>query len=420
MKRPSPAAVGLLALVAMVGTLYAIAVLNAAPPHPDLDVYLRGARDLAEGRPLYDAFVNASGDPALRDAFIYPPLFALLMLPFLVVPAAIVPIVWLIATHAALSMTFVIVLRRFGASRLVMLVSLLITLAFYPLWAEASQAQANLPILLLVTLGILGVSDGKPKGGIWIGLAAALKLTPGLLLVWLLVERRFRAAAWVMAGFAAATALAALLRPADSLIYARSVVPQLASGTAYWSNQSLDGVVARLFTVNPYTTPLVGMPWAHLLVVALMVAALAFWVWTRRGEPEPLARGFVFLPLLPLVSTVSWEHHLVILLPLVWLIVAVLAERGWPLRETALAGLAIVTLLAIPHLPFGPPYATDFARAAHTHNPLLIAGANRLFVGSVLLLIVSPWLFSRAGLAGRHWRSLKPIADRATPPAAAA
>ncbi|HET9847796.1 MAG TPA: glycosyltransferase family 87 protein [Candidatus Dormibacteraeota bacterium] len=407
----------LVALVALVGTVYAVVVLNAVPPHPDLDVYLRAGKDLAEGRPLYDAFVNGSGDPALRYAFIYPPLFAIVMLPFLLLPAALAPIAWLVVTHGALALTFVIVFRRLRANQLVVLLSLLITLAFYPLWVDASQAQANLPILLLVTLGMVGISEGKSRAGIWLGVAAALKLTPGLLLIWLLVERRFRAAALMVAGFLGVTALAALLRPADSLTYARSVAPQLAGGTAYWSNQSIEGVISRLFTMNPYTTPLVDLSWAHVLVVVLAVTAIAFWVWARRGQTA-LTRAFVFLPLLPLASTVSWEHHLVILLPLVWLIVAVLAERGWPLGETAVATLAMATLLAIPHLPIGPPYATEFARAAHTHNPLLLAAANRLFAGAALLLVVSPWLLSRVGSAGRRWMERTP--HPLTPPGAAA
>lgn len=411
---------GLVALVALVATVYAVAVLNAVPPHPDLDVYLHAARDLAQGRPIYDSFVHASGDPALRYAFIYPPFFAILMLPFLLVPSAIVPTVWLIATHAALGATFFVVARRLAINRLVVLLSLLITLAFYPLWVEASQAQANLPILLLVTLGIVGISDGKPKAGIWIGLATALKLTPGLLLLWLLVERQYRAAAWVGAGLLGGTALGALLRPSDSLAYARSVVPQLATGTAYWSNQSIDGVVARLFSANPYTTPLVNLPWDKLIVVVLVLGAFAAWWWSSRLVSEPMMRGVSFLPLLPLVSAVSWEHHLVILLPLVWLIVTVVGNRGWRLRETAIAGLAMVPLLAIPHLPIGPPYATDFARAAHTSNPLLLMGANRLFLGTVLLLLVSPWLLSRAERVGRRWMGPSPTPHRVTPPAAAA
>ena len=419
-KRPTPGLVLLLALAAVVATLYVLAVSSAVPPHPDFDVYLRGARDLASGRPLYDPFLHAAGDPSLRYAFIYPPLFAFAMLPFLLLPAAVAPVAWLLITQGALAFTFVLVCRQLRVDRLVGLLALLVMLAFYPLWADASQAQANLLILLLVTLGILGISEGKPKAGIWIGLAAALKLTPALLLLWLLVERRFRAAAWMMAGFASVTALAFVARPMDSLTYARAVLPQLAAGTAYWSNQSVAGMVARLFTANPYTTPFADLAWARVLVVVLLLAGFVFWLRTGARQREPLVQAFTFLPLIPLASSVSWEHHLVILLPLLWLVLVVLADRGWPLPQTATAGLAIVALLMIPHLPIGPPFATDFARAAHTHNPLLIAAANRLFIGTAMLLLVSPWLVSGAGLLRDRRPAARPVPDRATPPAAAA
>lgn len=419
-RRWRPVEIALVGLIALVGTVYAVAILNAVPPHPDLDVYLRGARDLAQARPLYDPFLHQSGDPALRDAFIYPPLFAILMLPLLLVPTNVVPVVWLMAMHAALAAAFILVWRRLRASRATVLLALLITVAFYPLWVDASQAQANLPILLLITLGVLGISDGKSRAGIWIGFAAALKLTPALLLIWLLVERRFRAAAWVLGGFAGFSAVGAVVRPVDSLTYARVVAPQLAGGTAYFSNESIAGVVDRFFTSNPYTTPLVTLPWAHSLIVVLALGTLGAWIWMARGMADPLMRALTFLPIVPLVSALSWEHHLVILLPLVWLTLAVLASRGWPLAEAAAVAVAVLALLAIPHLPIGPPYATDFARAAHTKNPLWLAGANRLFIGTALLLIVSPWLLSRAGPAAQPSTAMETRRDRATPPSAAA
>ena len=409
-------------VAAVIGTLYAVAVLNAVPPHPDFDVYLRGAGDLAHGRPLYDPFLHNPGEPALRYGFIYPPLFAILMVPFTWLPAAIAPDAWLIMSHLALGVAFWLCIRRFKMQPVAVFLAIAVTLAFYPLWVESSQAQANLPILLLVTAGILGISGGNARAGIWIGLATALKLTPGLLIVWLLWERRWRAAAWMGAAFAGVTAVAAVLRPADTVTYARDVLPQLAHGTAYWSNQSIAGLVARLFTSNPYTSPLLNLSWEPLLSSGLVLAGMAFWI-SKTPSPTLLTRGrettglmgIAFLPLLPLASAVSWEHHLVILLPLVWLIIAVLAERGWPLRETAVAAFALLCLLAIPHLPLGPPFATDFARAAHTHNPLLIAGANRLLMGTLILFLAGPWLIGRfRAVAG------KGSTDRATAPAAAA
>ncbi|HEY9286575.1 MAG TPA: hypothetical protein VIT43_00975, partial [Candidatus Dormibacteraeota bacterium] len=92
----------LAAIVAMVGCLYLLAIVNAVPPHPDLDVYVRGARDLLAGRPLYDAYLQSSADPTLRNGFIYPPVFAILLAPLAWVPANAAPTLWLIGTQAAL------------------------------------------------------------------------------------------------------------------------------------------------------------------------------------------------------------------------------------------------------------------------------------------------------------------------------
>lgn len=386
-------------VVAMVGCLYLVAILNAVPPHPDLAVYVRGARDLLAGRPLYDAYLQSSADPALRNGFIYPPLFAILLAPLAWLPSNATAGVWLIVTQLALLLSFVLVMRRLAARRTVVLLALAITLTLYPLWADGSQAQANLPILLLVTAGILGVASGSNRAGGWLGLAAVLKLTPGLLLIWLLWDRRWRAAAWMAGVGAAVTAVAALLRPTDTLTYATRVLPLLAHGTAYYSNQSIAGLAARLFSHNPYVDPVAIFPWWPVAVDLVAAALLALWLVASRRLESPLARGLAFLPLLPLVSAISWEHHLVILLPLVWLLIVKLVQAPSP-RELVGAvvtfGFAILCLLEIPHFPLGPPYATQFARAAHTANPLLIAAANRLLLGTLLLFVTAPWLLRQS------------------------
>ena len=124
---------------------------------------------------------------------------------------------------------------------------------------------------------------------------------------------------------------------------------------------------------------------AIILVLIVVAGLIGYWILRapnltlpKRGRESHKARdfsGLTFLPLLPLASAVSWEHHLVILLPLVWVLIARVPSLTFPRkwgREMArlgVLGVALLCLLAIPHLPIGPPYASDFARAAHTTNP---------------------------------------------------
>jgi alpha-1,2-mannosyltransferase len=262
---------------------------------------------------------------------------------------------------------------------------------FYPLWIDAAQGQANLPVLLLVTAGIAGIVRRKPSFGVALGAAAAFKLTPLILLGWLVLDRRFKEAAWMIGGFAAITAAAAVLRYEDTLAFFGQVLPALSSGTAFYANQSLEGVVFRIISVNPYTIPWVGISWAILIVAAAAILLIAFWFWRTRHQPA-LARAGAFIPLLPLLSSVTWPHHLVILLPLIWIGAIALAERDWPVPSTfGLAGLLVI-FSVVARWPVGPAFGQTGFRTAQTSDPIVFVVANAFFFGTLALFLVSPWL----------------------------
>jgi alpha-1,2-mannosyltransferase len=106
---------------------------------------------------------------------------------------------------------------------------------------------------------------------------------------------------------------------------------------AFVSNQSLNGLVARL---NPGHPP-------KLVWVALVVAVLAIWAWRARravaGGDE--AAGFALTGLVAvLISPFTWVHHLVWVLPAIILLVDNgLAPQASRRRRYWLLGLAIVT-----------------------------------------------------------------------------
>src|SRR5260370_12464756 len=137
----------------------------------------------------------------------------------------------------------------------------------------------------------------------------------------------------MIGAMAGITAAAALLRPHDTFVFFGQVLPALSKGTAFYANQSLAGVMFRIFSSNPYTTPWLALSWEFLLAAAGGMVLIAFWFWRTRHEPA-LARAMAFIPLLPLLSSVTWPHHLVILLPVIWVVAIALAERDWPLSPT--------------------------------------------------------------------------------------
>jgi alpha-1,2-mannosyltransferase len=226
-------------------------------------------------------------------------------------------------------------------------------------------------------------------------MAAALKLTPLILLAWLVLDRRIREAAWMLGAFVAVTAAAALLRFDDTLVFFRQVLPALAQGTSVYANQSLQGVIARVATFNPYTKPWTVVPGAHLLPAVVTIAFIGVWfLWTRR-QPA-LLRAASFLPLLPLASSVTWPHHLVILLPVIWISIIAIAQRGWPLTPTLAVGGLLVLFSVVSRWPLSPAFNQPGFRVAQTADPAVFVVANALFFGTLALFLIAPWLLRSA------------------------
>jgi len=175
-----------------------------------------------------------------------------------------------------------------------------------PLRLTAELGQINVVLLVLVAVDLLG--RGK-WSGVGIGLAAGLKLTPALFIVYLLVTRRFRAALVATATFAATVGLGFAVAPADSATYwlhgRFDDVNRISHDPL--ANTSLSGLLLRL-----HGSPTVATV-ASIVVAAvgLLIAAMAY----RRGQAV-LALAIVGLASAA-ASPFSWSHHWVWFAPLV-------------------------------------------------------------------------------------------------------
>ncbi len=193
-------------------------------------------------------------------------------------------------------------------------VAFLLVVAFEPFRETVSFGQVNMLLLFLVALDLLvGVAGGRRWAGVGIGLATAIKLTPGVFIVYLLVTRRWRAAL-VSAGTAAvATLAAAAVDPAASREFWTSALwdTDRVGSLAFVSNQSLQGVVARLDPEHPSSLAWAGAGGGGAGRLGLAGA-----------RPPSLAEGLALTGVLGcLISPVTWVHHLVWLVPALILLV---------------------------------------------------------------------------------------------------
>ncbi|MGW0217664.1 glycosyltransferase family 87 protein [Micromonospora chokoriensis] len=341
-KRTTAQVVGVVVLAAAVAAFLAVAAVRHG--FFDLKVYY-GALTwwVHDGGEIYDYL-----KPNTQYGFTYPPFAALVMLPMAYLPwtaAIVVSVLASVVTTTVLIWWLVDpIARRAGWTRwFALAVALCLAAAFEPMRETVNFGQVNTLLLFLVAVDLLRLlPTGNRWAGVGIGLATAIKLTPGVFIVYLLVTGRWRAALTASGTAAGVSLLAGALFPDASrefwteALWNTGRVGEL----AFVSNQSLRGVVARLDPQHPST----------VLWLLLVLGTLALWAWRSRAAVAAgdEATGLALTgAVMCLVSPVTWVHHLVWLLPALILLVdnAMAAPAGRRRRVLLIAAIIGYALL---------------------------------------------------------------------------
>ncbi len=313
----------------------------------DLRVYRFGGLIAAHVTPWY----NPHRSSPLYDwpgyghlKFTYTPfaalIFTVLAVPPLPVLLALSIVVSILALLAALWVTFGGLGYRPGAAR----GGATLLVAAAVLWTEPVQRTLFLGqielVLMALVLWDMSRSDQRRWKGAGVGIAAGIKLVPLIFIPYLLLTRRFRAAAVAAGAFAATVALGFVVLPADSRRWWLGGVFAQGSRTGFvgWEgNQSLRALITRLAGSVAAAQP----AWlaAAALTVALGLACAARL--DRAGHPIAGVLTCALTGLL--VSPISWDHHWVWIAPAV-AVLAGYAARARGAARWAQAGLAAVII----------------------------------------------------------------------------
>ena len=206
--------------------------------------------------------------------------------------------------------------------------------------------QVNI-ILALMIVADLTMDLPLPRG-ILVGLAAAIKVTPIILIPYLFLTRQGRAGVRSIASFLAAALLAVAFNASTSWSYWTHYIrdPQRAGMLSWVGNQGVLGATERMLG-HTVTTPTTFVIVVTVGVLGLLVAAGAY----RRSSP---VLGLLVVEATEsLASPVSWSHHFIWMVLLVaWL---ALAEDRPRAGEWYALGVAVL-LWAAPYwwVPHGP------------------------------------------------------------------
>jgi hypothetical protein len=363
----------------------------------DLLIYHGAVAWWAGGGDLY-AFIA----PETTLGFTYPPFAALVMLPMSILSTKVAGWLNVVASLAALAAVLAALLvpiaDRAGWSRwFTVALAVPLATAIEPVRETLGYGQVNLLLFALVMADLVALrwrARGDVAGGSWayrlwrsgawagvgIGLASAIKLTPALFILYLVVTRQWRATATAVGTMITATVGGFFLAGQESVTYFGSVIwhTERVGAADMTPNQSLAGVLARIY--DSIETP--GLMWLafSLLILAVGLSRAS----SAHAEGDELT-AFTLVGLTAnVISPISWSHHLVFVIPAI----IVLADAA--LRRRA-ASQALAARVGLP--PRGAPVLA--ANTGGLRTPIWFPTLTGLrhasaAVGLYLLFLVSP------------------------------
>jgi hypothetical protein len=329
---------------------------------------------LRTGLPLYDQpglrqIGQDLANPVLRVAFtspfnsyIGPPTTALLYLPFTFMPFA-----------ASLWLYRLVILGMFFGSIALASASLprqdrrtgwlwgtFALLLYDPVSLSIWIGQVD----AIVTLGLAISIWAWRKERWWLagagaGVAALLKISPAVFIVYFLLMRRYTAALGALLTGLCLLIGAALIGDHNNLAsFFAKVAPALAGGTLYSENQSLPAWLGRLTTtdtdLNDFTRTLGSVRWLAPIIAAAGVG----WIWFEARDRRYPGLGLSLLVLVALLcGPIAWDHYSS------WSIITIITmadHRLWAeltaRQRRNIRGLLLIggALIAAPMVYFAP------------------------------------------------------------------
>ncbi|OXM62789.1 glycosyltransferase 87 family protein [Amycolatopsis vastitatis] len=399
---------GALLLVIFAGyTVWAGVWTTAGVYLEDFKSYVATGRAVRAGVALYEPGVSAL--PTIGGTFKYTPFAAGVFVPLTVVPKLLLPLLAVLVNLFSLLVVVWVSLGQQGYApdqgRVAATAALTaLALPLQPVLMNFTSGQVNLLLLCLVLVDLTGRNRWWTGAGV--GLAAGIKLTPAIFVVYLLVTRRFRAAA-VATGTFALTVLAGFVAlPRDSAAFwsANLADPSRITGDSDATspeNQSIRGALARLLDIP-------DVPGKIWIPAAAVVALAALWIAIRaHREGRELLAVSVTGAMMVLVTPWTWSHYWVWFIPFfVMGACAAFRARTW----LPAAALTVTYLLLFPWKVGdgrGNVPVVGLAVLPDNYAPITQALAHALYVALALALIA---------LAAIRPAQLNPTLTRTTTP----
>jgi hypothetical protein len=328
-------ALPLVAILVFVVVTGAILVTAGSTLGYDYQAYVGAAQRALDGQPLYDANVDVAGGFAV---FLYPPPFALALIPFALLPEQVGLLLWeALAVAAFLVGVLILPVRPAVRWAIVLLGGL-----DWPLLFAFKLGQVGPLLFLLFAMGWRW-RDRAEVLGVGMAVGALVKLQPAILLGWAGLTGRWRAVG-ISIGVLVSAALIATVAFGPAVWFDYAALLGRVSSPVTTPHNFTPGAVGFQLGLSETAAGMVQLA-AMVLVVAIVLVAVRF------GDHEVSYLTTVVAS--QMLSPLLWDHYaLVLLLPVAWLV-----ERGhwWAAAIPLLTSLPLVGVLsgAIYPIVFG-------------------------------------------------------------------
>ncbi len=322
------------------------------------------------------------------EAFTYPPGGILLMSPLVLIPAGLLTPLWTLGVLGALTSTLFIALRYLTRLSPVQALSiatagtLVAPIALSSVYDNIFWGQIGTMLTLAIVADFLVMR--APAQGVWVGLATALKIYPGIFIVIWLVRRQYRQALTALFTVAVTTAIATAFywRSATTFFHQQIVGSQELAHFATYSTAEASSSIADVFLRPPYflghLSPRESLAVAAVFVVIGVIAS--YGAWARGHEFTAVVVGLIISTI---CSPIAWNHYFSFL-PLLLLLPLEIGWRSWTARVAYLA--VAINMVPWPHWKL---VGVVQVLLDHFHLYLAYVAQNATMVSMLLVMLTA-------------------------------
>jgi hypothetical protein len=290
-------------------------------------IYDRDALRKAHQERIGSTFPDNDLYKELFTTYITPPTTALLMVPFSFLPFSAARVAFLLLNHLLYFGSMLLITRMLNASWKTMegTGAWLSALTYYPFVVASSWlGQVDGIILFLLTVSLFFTyrhQDGW--AGVWLVIAAAIKISPIVPLAFFLARRRWSVWRGVLVTAVVGFVFVVATAGSSTLMrFASSLLPLVSRGSGFFENQSLLGAIYH-FVASPEALqssdvmadlPVARLIWAFLSLTLILLVFRSVQRATLGHAPLVALAFGSFVLVGVLAGNISWDHYMTWLL----------------------------------------------------------------------------------------------------------